>query len=262
MAEEPVAEEPVAGREPASQPASPGEHRHRRRLGRGSILAAVLLAALGFSLVVQVRQTQVGGLSSLSQPELLRILGTLNNKSQQVDAETQELLATEAELRSGSDKAATAEANARRGIQQLSILAGTVPATGPGVQLRMENAAGTVNAAAVLNAVQELRDAGAEALQISSPGGAVRIVVDTAFTDPRTPGTQGIRAAGTALQSPYTITAIGQADTMASALNIPGGVLDSLRQSGARGSVQTAERLTVSAVRPPPSQTYATPGGG
>lgn len=243
------------------------EHRpeHRRRMGRASVLAAVLLAALGFSLVVQVRQTQVGGLSALSQPELLRILATVNDKSQQVEAETQELQRTEAQLQTGSDRAAVAERNARARIAVLSILAGTVPATGSGVQLTIEDGRSPASAAAVLNAVEELRDAGAEAMQISAPGAAVRIVADTAFTDVRAAAGatgQGIQVSGTTLPSPYTITAIGDAQTMQSALNIPGGVLDSLRQAGARGSVQTADSLTVSAVRPPPSTTHATPGAG
>jgi uncharacterized protein YlxW (UPF0749 family) len=251
--------------DPEEQPEQrpePPRRRHRRRIGRGSVLAAVLLAALGFSLVVQVRQTHEGGLATLSQSELVQILGTVNNKSEQVEQETQELEQTAAELRSGTDQAALAERSTRQRLQVLGILAGTLPATGPGIQLVIEDGQGAVQASAVLNAVQELRDAGAEAMQINGTGGAVRIIASTAFTDPASPGQAGIEVSGVLMRSPYTITAIGQPETMSSALNIPGGVLDSLRQQGERGSVRSMQKLTVSALSQASSPTYATPGAG
>ncbi|MFI7589265.1 DUF881 domain-containing protein [Spongisporangium articulatum] len=244
---------------------------HRRRFGRATVLAAVLLAALGFSLVVQVRQTSTGGYASLSQSDLVQILGTVNEKSAQVDRETQELQQQEQELRTGTDQAQAVETQVRKRLTDLQILAGTVPATGPGIVLRIDDPDGNVRANAVLNAVQELRDAGAEAMQIgtavgaapSAAGssatagatpvpattGAVRIVASTAFTDPEAVGQDGVEVSGTRVRPAYLITAIGSPETMDSALKIPGGVMDSLDQVGAHGSVLRSERLTISATR-------------
>src|SRR4051794_12887673 len=81
----------------------------RPRLTRAHLLAGLLLGLLGFSLVVQARQTQSEGLSSLSQSELVRILDTVTNRAERLDAQTRDLQRTNQELRSGSDQAAAAE---------------------------------------------------------------------------------------------------------------------------------------------------------
>lgn len=271
---EPVKPEPVEPEvgavevEPSPEPGAVADEpvvhppRHRRRFGRGPVLAALLLAALGFSLVVQVRQTSVVGIASLNQSELVQILGTVTGQSQKVEQETQELLRTQAELRSGSDRAAAAEKAARERIQVLGILAGTVPARGEGIELSITDGENPVNSSAVLNAVQELRDAGAEAMQISSSGGSVRIVASTAFTDELSGSATGILVSRQLMRSPYTITAIGDRETMSSALKIPGGVIDALRQSGALGEVRDVDVATVSAVVGEARAGYASPAAG
>ena len=57
----------------------------------------------------------------------------------------------------------------------LGILAGTVAAEGPGIVVTID---GVDDAALLLDTVQELRDAGAEAIQL----GDVRVVASTYFT--------------------------------------------------------------------------------
>ena len=69
-------------------------------------------------------------------------------------------------------RAALAETQRRAKV--LGILAGTLPATGPGVVVAITDPQGKVRANVVLTVVQELRDAGAEALQIEGGGGARR----------------------------------------------------------------------------------------
>jgi uncharacterized protein YlxW (UPF0749 family) len=214
----------------------------RPRLTRAHLLAGLLLGLLGFSLVVQARQTQSEGLSSLSQSELIKILDTVTNQAERLDDQTSELQQTSEELRSGSDQAAAAERAARARLEMLGILAGTLPAQGPGITLRIDDPQTAVDAAQLLDTVQELRDAGAEAIQI----GSVRVVASTSFIDPDTDG--GVVVDGTTLTAPYNFTAIGDPATLDTALDIPGGVLETLRQDGARGTVRTGSELTVSAL--------------
>lgn len=237
--------------EAAGPEAAPG--RGFPRVTRFQLLAAVLLGALGFGLIVQARQVTSNDLSSLSQSELVRILDDVSRQGERLDAETRALEETQNELQSGTDRAAAAEKATRERLDVLGILAGTQPAQGPGITVRIEDPQALVDAATMLDTVQELRDAGAEAIQF----GQVRVVAGTAFTDPSTGG--AVIADGVEQAPPYRLVAIGDPATMESALNIPGGVLETLHQVGASGTVQRRQDLTVSAVRQATTPAYAVP---
>jgi uncharacterized protein YlxW (UPF0749 family) len=224
----------------------------RMRISRAHLLAALLLGLLGFSLVVQAQQTQSENLSSLSQSDLVRLLDDVTRRAERLDAEARDLQQTREQLRTGSDRAAAAEKAARNRLEVLGILAGTVPAAGPGISLRIDDPQAQVTSAMILDTVQELRDAGAEAIQL----GSVRVAASTSFGDA---ATSGVVVDGVTLAPPYTFLAVGDPQTLASALDIPGGVLETLRQSGARGTVRRGNDLTVSAVRQVSRPRYAVP---
>jgi uncharacterized protein YlxW (UPF0749 family) len=86
----------------------------------------------------------------------------------------------------------------------------------------------------------------------------VRIVASTAFVDPLD-GSKGILVDGTRLTAPYKIVVIGDPRTLAAALDIPGGVLDTLARKGATGSVSQRQSVTIEKVRPLPQVQYAQP---
>lgn len=226
----------------------------RLRITRAHLLAGLLLGLLGFSLVAQVRQTQSGNLSSLSQSDLVRLLDDVTRRADRLDVEASQLQQTSEELRTGSDRAAAAQQAAQQRLAVLGILAGTLPAQGPGISLRIDDPQNRVQAAELLDTVQELRDAGAEAIQL----GDVRVVASTSFVDVSGSG-NGITVDGVVLTAPYTFLAIGDAPTLDTALDIPGGVLETLRGSGASGTVRRDADLTVSAVRPVSRPKYAVP---
>jgi uncharacterized protein YlxW (UPF0749 family) len=232
----------------------------RPRASRGQVGAAILLAALGFAAVVQVRANQGDNLSSLRQSDLVGILDDVSQRATRLQARARELQDTKDRLTSGSDtsRAALEEALARE--QTLGILAGTLPATGPGIVFTVDDPDNQVGAAVVLDAVEELRDAGAEAAVISTLAGQdpVRIVASTAFVDPLD-GSKGIFVDGTRLTAPYKIVVIGDPRTLAAALDIPGGVLDTLARKGATGSVSQRQSVTIEKVRPLPQVQYAQP---
>lgn len=104
--------------------------------------------------------------------------------------------------------------------------------------------------------MQELRAAGAEALQLEGGGSAVRIGVDSWIA-----GSAGrVVVDGRELRAPYTFTAIGDPPTLASALNIPGGVVDTVTRNGATSNIAQSDQVTVSALRDPRPRQYAQPG--
>src|SRR5690242_18982569 len=96
--------------------------RPRFRVTRAHLLGGLLLGLLGFSLVVQAKQTQSESLTSLSQSELVRLLDDVTRQSERLDVATRELQETSQELRSGSDQAAAAERATRARLDVLGIL--------------------------------------------------------------------------------------------------------------------------------------------
>ena len=140
---------------------------------------------------------------------------------------------------------------AQERLDQLAILAGTVKATGPGVRVTITDPAGAVRAAGLIDVLQELRDAGAEVIQF----GTVRMVAGSYFSDAGTT----ITADGQSLSRPYVILAIGDPQTLASAMNIPGGIVDSMKRIGATASVDQVTSVTVDALHTPKTPRYAQP---
>jgi len=113
-----------------------------------------------------------------------------------------------------------------------------------------------VAAATLVDAVEELRGAGAEAMQLrGSTGGPVRIVASTAFVD----GPAGITVDGVLLTGSFTISVIGPGPTMRTALTIPGGVSDAVARVGGTVIVDEPASVTVDALHASTELKYAKP---
>lgn len=248
--EEAPAEEPVASPVVEST-------RRARRVSTAGAMIALLLGLLAFALVVQV-QSNAGGsqLDNARQDDLVRILSDLNSREQRLRAEIGTLEGTLSQLGAGAQGQEAALAEARRRADELGILAGTLAADGEGLTVRILPRDSSVRAATILEAVEELRGAGAEAMQIAGgTGPAVRIVAGTYFAD----GPRGLVVDGQALPAPYTITVIGPAATMKTALMIPGGVSDSVARDGGTVLLDEAASARVDALAPPEQLQYAKP---
>ena len=121
--------------------------------------------------------------------------------------------------------------DAKRRAKALGILAGTEPLVGPGLIITIS---GNLSATTLLDAIQELRDAGATALQISDKDLAVRIIANTWFAD----SDNGVTVSGTQLQVPITLSVVGDATVLTPALQIPGGLADTVGSGGGAGGEQ------------------------
>jgi uncharacterized protein YlxW (UPF0749 family) len=229
------------------------------RVRRVDLLVALLLAALGFAAAVQVRSTRTDGVLASARPDdLVRILDDLSGRDARLRQEITDLTTARERLTSAGGGAA-ALADAQRRTQVLGVLAGTVPASGPGITLTVEDPRGVVRADVLLDALEELRDAGAEAVQLAGSGAPpVRVVASTALVD--RPG--GVTVDGVPLAPPYTFTVLGDTGTLRSALGIPGGVVATVARVGGTARVDPSTALTVGALRQLTPPRYARPATG
>ncbi|MFF7159682.1 DUF881 domain-containing protein [Streptomyces sp. NPDC008139] len=221
------------------------------RLSRAQLTVAVLLFVLGLGLAIQVSSTSDSGgaLRGARKEDLVRILTELDNRTQRLEDEKRGLESQRSELETSSNQAAEALKQTRAKAQQLGILAGTVAAQGPGITLRITDPKGGVQADSLLDTLQELRAAGAEAIQIND----VRVVADTYFTE----GTDGVLIDGHKVSQPYEFKVIGNPQDLEPALNIPGGVVQTLEKEQATADVVRSQKIVVSALRPSKQPDYA-----
>lgn len=245
----------------STQPTPPARRDGRDRLlatlsgppSRGQVIAAVLLAALGFAAVVQVRENdQDDNYVGARQGELVQLLNNLSLATRRAENQIAELEQDRRSLRSDTQARRTALERARQEADTLGILAGTLPAAGPGVVVTVRDPTGRFGADQLLNGIQELRDAGAEAIEVNN---SVRVVAQTALRD----GPAGLIVDDVALQPPYTIDVIGNATTLAGALDIEDGFIDTVQGRGGTVDVQEEQTVEVTSVRQPPSPQYAEP---
>lgn len=221
------------------------------RLTRANLITAALAVLLGFAIATQVQQTQAGGLEQLREDELVQLLDDVSARSARLDEEIRALEADRDTLKSGVGSSASALEQAQERLDTLGVLAGTVPAVGPGVRMTIEDPALKVSGTVLLDIVQELRDAGAEVIQI----GAVRVVASTSFVDAE--GVVFIDAQE--VSRPFTIAAIGEPSTLSSAMNIPGGVSETVRGLGGELTTSETATLRIDALHTPSTPRYAQP---
>jgi uncharacterized protein YlxW (UPF0749 family) len=218
---------------------------------RGQVVVAVLVGLLAFAAVTQVRLTgDDDTYSGLRQSELIQALNGLQSASRKAERDIAELEATRDRLRSSTQRRATALEQARNEVRTLGVLAGTVPAGGPGIRITVSDPKGELSLNHLLDGVEELRNAGVEAIEMND---RVRVVAQTSFED----DPDGIRVDGVVLKAPYMIDAIGNPDTLAGALQFQGGFTDDVELDSGSVTIEEADRIRVTVTRTPTEPRYA-----
>lgn len=223
-----------------------------------SVSTVILMALLGFGTVVQVRGGDSGDALDAARPaDLLVVLDNVGRREASLRdeiAELEDTLESLARTDGGSD-AVLVEARTR--VESLAIQVGTVAATGPGVVVTVSDPRTGVGSEVLLDTLAELRAAGAEAIEVSGDGGAsVRIGVESWIA-----GSAGsVIVDGVELDAPFVFTAIGDPPTLAAALDIPGGVIDTVARFGGLCEVSESAQVEVSTLRDQSSPQYSQPG--
>jgi uncharacterized protein YlxW (UPF0749 family) len=236
------------GRRPSMRPPARIESR------AGIVVVSVVV---GFLVAVQAVGSDGGASSRLAaeRPEdLTRVLADLNDEADRLSRQVSALRVKVLRYRGSARGDELALRDARETLADLQVLSGSVPVEGPGLRIVVEDADGRVGWEALLDLVQELRDAGAEAIALNG----VRVVAATWLG----PADGGVVVGGEPVAAPYELLAIGPADGLQEALGIPGGPLSVISaQPGAVVEVRPSDRLSLPAAAGDVSFRYARPAG-
>ncbi|MGY1857269.1 DUF881 domain-containing protein [Modestobacter sp. SYSU DS0290] len=249
--------DPTSGtdRRPGATPL-PAPWRGKVVRGRRGLVAAALISVLtlllGFAFAVQVRSADTAAaLAGQREEDLVRILDDLTAREERLRQQLEDQRTAQEQLGNADSASAAALAEARERSRTLALLNGTVAAQGPGLEMTVSDPGGRLASSELINAVHELRAAGAETMQVDD----VRIGADSEVTGD--PGELSID--GTPVTSPYTVRVIGPPQSMQTAMNIPNGVVDRMTRRLATVEIRQSDRIVVDALRPVVTPRYAEP---
>jgi uncharacterized protein YlxW (UPF0749 family) len=242
---------------PSAEEQPSGRDRLRRALlrpSRSQVVVAVLLALVGYAAITQVRFNEVDNTyGSLREQDLIDVLNGLAGTTQRAESEIARLQRTRDDLQSSTGAREAALVKAQEDADTLAIMAGLVPVTGPGIRVTITEGDTAIDADTMVDMIQELRTAGAEAIQIN---GKARVVARTSFAD----AVGGIMVGDQLVSSPYVVDAIGDPHAMSvSGIDFPDGPREQFEAADATVEVDELASLDIESVVQPERPEYAVP---
>jgi uncharacterized protein YlxW (UPF0749 family) len=226
-----------------------------RHPGRGQILAAIILFIVGAAGVMQFRINATDDTyASARREDLIQLLDGLSAESRRLEGEITQLEQTRSNLQSGADTQRVARSEAERHLIELSILAGTAPAEGRGIRMRIADPNAAVDAGVLLDAVEEMRDAGAEVIEVNN---TIRVVGSTWFgSDDR-----GLVIDGKPVSRPITFEVIGEPHSLEEAARFRGGIVSEITgpKIGGQVQIEQEDRVVIESLHASRENQYARP---
>ncbi len=221
---------------------------------RSQLIVAVILLLCGLAVTMQLAGNRDQRYSTLRQDELVAMLDDVTEESRRLEEEVAQLEGTRQRLQSGADASAVARDEALRRLDALELLGGTAPASGPGIRVTITDRQGKLTPEILLNTIEELRDAGAEVMEIDD---RIRLVTTSWVTSD---GSK-LSVDGVALGSTITIEAIGAPTTLAEATRFRGGLVSTIEGERVGGTAQVSEvdELAIDSVVNPEEPRFARP---
>jgi uncharacterized protein YlxW (UPF0749 family) len=185
------------------------------RQPRSQLALAAVIFLMGFLIVVQLRAQQAGtGLATQSSQDLTLLVANLTTRNDQLRGEVADLSRQLDAMAAANARGETSAGQLRSDLERIRTWSGLEPAAGPGVRVVLY---GGVPASAISDLVNELRNAGAEAIAV----GGVRVVAGTVVAGP--PGALSVE--NTALGARIEVLAIGNPPALTGALTRAGGLV-------------------------------------
>ena len=209
--------------------------------GRGQLVVGAVLCLAALLIVWTLRsQASQPDYSNLRRTDLIQLLDNLSAETRRLESEVRELTTTREGLVSGAAGVKAADDETRHRIEQMQIVAGTVPATGPGIRITIQDPQGAMSPELLLDALEELRDAGSEVIEFND---AMRVVAST-WIDRDPEGR--IVVDGIPLTTPIVIEAIGDPATLEAGARFRGGLVSEVEGSRVQGRVEIKQLTEIS----------------
>ena len=224
--------------------------------GRGQLIVGSLLLVTSLLVVWTLRsQASRPDYSNLRRDDLVQLLDNLTAETRRLEGEVRELSASRDELRSGVAGAQQADEEAQRRIVRLQIIAGTIPAHGPGIRITIEDPNSQVSPELLLDALEEMRDAGGEVIEFND---TVRVVTGTWIGRDQE---DRIIVDGSVITTPIHIDVIGDAATLEAGARFRGGLVSQVEGSRVQGRVTISqeEDLQINSTVTPEQPRFAKP---
>lgn len=188
------------------------------RRASGRLAVGVVLAVLGFLVVVQLRsQATDQGLSALSVQDLTELVANVTARNNQLREEVLALENQRANVSASVQRGDSSATDIRNDLSHVLAWSGAMGVTGSGVRVTV---VGQLPADAVGSLLNELRNAGAEAIAIDG----VRVVPGVVVVG--APGS--LTVGGVSLTGSVELLAVGQPETLAGSLTRAGGPIAQL----------------------------------
>jgi uncharacterized protein YlxW (UPF0749 family) len=185
---------------------------------RNQLSLAVVAFVLGVLVVVQLRAQEAGnGLDQLTATELTVLVGNLNTRNDQLRAEIATTQAELATLQASDARGDTSVGQLQADLARVRAWTGLDPVIGPGVRITVT---GGLDAGSVEDLINELRNAGAEAIAVDD----VRIEPNSIVDGP----VDGLLIGNTKLGDPFEVSAIGNSESLTGSLTRAGGIVAQL----------------------------------
>lgn len=223
---------------------------NKTKRNRGELAIGAVCVLLGILLSVQLRSVKFNQESDTGAARMETLQTLYNETRDQLETTQGELEAAQVELQRFRSEAAAGGGGSetlQTEVEQLELVAGLTEVEGPGVMVAMRDSAAAnmtgdeqdyiIHDNDLLTVINDLRDAGAEAISLNGE---------------RLLATSEVRCAGAVVivngrryAAPFVFNAIGDSATLYNALTMRGGVVDVLGQWKIEVKVTPSEKLTV-----------------
>ena len=189
------------------------------RQPRSQLALTAIAILLGLLVMIQLRAQQAGtGLGTQSSQDLTVLIANLTTRNDQLRGEVADIQRQLDAIAAANARGETSVGQLRGDLERIRVWSGEDPTTGPGIRVLLF---GGVPAEAISDLVNELRNAGAEAIGV----GGVRVVAGTIAAGPA----GALSIANTALGPRIEVLAIGNPAALTGGLTRAGGLVAQLQ---------------------------------
>lgn len=210
------------------------------------ILMALVCAALGIMVSYQLKSSLTTTTETPSSSDLVKQVATLKAKNEELTNKVSEYEDKINEYEESAASESKVVENLKNDLDNAKKLAGLTDVEGPGIEITLTpltdvltNETVSIRSTDLLDVINELNSAGAEAISINGErftsrtqireAGYVLKINDAAFSP----------------TEPFTIKAIGNADTLSGALKLPQGVKDTLAKYSIDMKITGSDNITI-----------------